>query len=86
MILIVDRRSTKDQSDTGKLQEKEEQSLDCPSRKFPKLGLFLFPEVALEQASEGLAVTGLVASHLMDGPPFRYAPRREHFGQFCHRF
>ena len=39
----------------------------------PKYGLFLFPEVALEQTCEGLAVTGFVAGHFVDGASLRSA-------------
>ena len=46
-------------------KKKEEQPLDCPSQKSPKFGLFLFPEVALQEASEGLAVTGLARCHMI---------------------
>ena len=48
--------------------------------------VFLFPEVALEEASEGLAVSCFVAGHFVDGPPFRYAPRRGYFGQILPQF
>ena len=44
--------------------KKEEQSLDCPSQKSLDFGRFLFPEVALEEASECFSVSGFVAGSL----------------------
>ena len=52
----------------GKLRKKKERKVSpFLSKKVPVSLVFLFPEVALEETCEGLAVPCLVAGHFMDG-------------------